>query len=82
MSSITAILRPAADGSLHLPLPAELQGAGKLRVVAWLAPVTALPPKPGAGQWALQARGIAKLPPGASHDDARMDFLRRKFSLR
>lgn len=65
MTSITAILQPAADGSLHLPIPADLVGSGRLRVVAWLAPASATPVKPGVGQWAIQTRGIAKLPPGA-----------------
>ena len=81
MSSITAILQPAADGSLHLPIPSELVGSGRLRVVAWLAPVSSPPAKPGAGQWAIEARGIAKLPPGVTRDDVRMDFLRRKFNI-
>lgn len=82
MSSISVILQPAADGSVHLPIPAELKGAGVLRVVAWLAPVSAPPVKLGAGQWALQARGIAKLPPGVTTDDARWSFLRAKFNIR
>ena len=81
MSSITAILRPAADGSLHLPIPFELKGSSSLRVVAWLAPVGAPHVKPGAGQWALQARGIAKFPPAVIRDDARMEFLRHKFDI-
>jgi hypothetical protein len=71
MSSITAILQPAADGSLHLPIPSDLVGSGKLRVVAWLAPVNGPPVKSDAGQWAIQSRGIAKLPPGVTRDDAR-----------
>lgn len=33
MSTITAILEPDADGTLHLPLPAELRH-GKVRVEA------------------------------------------------
>ena len=33
MSVITAVLQPEADGSLRLPLPAELRG-GKVRVEA------------------------------------------------
>ena len=33
MSTITAILEPDADGTLHLPLPAELR-RGKVKVVA------------------------------------------------
>ena len=38
MSTITAILEPDADGTLHLPLPAELRH-GKVRVEARLEPV-------------------------------------------
>ena len=81
MSSITAILQPSPDGSLHLPIPSELKGTGDLRVVAWLAPVSRTPAKLGAGQWALQARGIAKLPPGATHDGARMAYLHHRFNI-
>ena len=40
MSTITAILEASADGSLHLPLPAELKG-GRIRVVAQLEAVPA-----------------------------------------
>jgi hypothetical protein len=36
MSIITAILEPQSDGTLHLPLPAELSG-GKVNVTATLA---------------------------------------------
>lgn len=39
MSTITAILQPDADGSLHLPLPAELR-QGRIKVVASLTAVT------------------------------------------
>lgn len=81
MNSITMIVQPAADGSIHLQIPAELKGTGMLRVIAWLVPVSAAPAKLGAGQWALQARGIAKLPPGVSRDDARMAFLCQKFHI-
>ena len=35
MSTISAILEPDADGTLHLPLPAELRH-GKVKVVATL----------------------------------------------
>ena len=49
MSTITAILEADADGTLHLPLPAELRH-GKVRVEAKLesaeaAPGTARPPR-------------------------------------
>ncbi len=37
MSTITAILEADADGTLHLPLPAELRG-GKVKVEAKLEP--------------------------------------------
>ncbi len=40
MSTITAILEASEDGSLHLPLPAELKGA-RIRVVAELEAVSA-----------------------------------------
>ena len=39
MSTITAILEPDADGSLHLPLPAEMR-RGKIKVVASLTAVS------------------------------------------
>ena len=37
MSTITAILEPDADGTLHLPLPPELRH-GKIRVTASVEP--------------------------------------------
>ncbi len=40
MSTITAILEPNVDGTLHLPLPAELRH-GKVRIIATLEPVAA-----------------------------------------
>ena len=40
MSTITAILEADADGTLHLPLPAELR-SGKIRVEARLEPAEA-----------------------------------------
>ena len=40
MSTITAILEASDDGSLHLPLPAELKGV-RIRVVAELEAVSA-----------------------------------------
>jgi len=39
MSTITAILEADADGTLHLPLPAELRH-GKIEVTATLKPAT------------------------------------------
>jgi hypothetical protein len=49
MSTITAILEPQPDGTLHLPLPPELR-QGKLKVTATLEPTEA--PKPAkAGVW-------------------------------
>ena len=37
MSTITLILEPEADGTLHLPLPLELRN-GKVEIVATLRP--------------------------------------------
>jgi len=42
MSTITAILEPDADGTLHLPLPAELRH-GKVRVEATMESAETLP---------------------------------------
>lgn len=50
MSTITAILQPDADGSLHLPLPAEWRH-GKVRVEAKLEPVGEHPCRAKAGLW-------------------------------
>jgi hypothetical protein len=38
MSTMTAILEPQADGSLHLPVPVGMH-KGKVKVVATLTPV-------------------------------------------
>jgi hypothetical protein len=45
MSTITAILEPDVDGSLHLPLPPELRH-GKVRIEARLELVTPLADAP------------------------------------
>jgi hypothetical protein len=50
MSTITAILEPDADGTLHLPLPIELRKA-RIRVKAQLEPVSAVRPRAKAGLW-------------------------------
>jgi hypothetical protein len=42
MSTITAILEPHEDGTLHLPLPADLK-PGKIRVVATFEPAESSP---------------------------------------
>jgi len=81
MNAIHATLQPSPDGSVHLPLPPELIGVDRLHIVAWLEPATAQTKKQGAGNWALQARGIATLLPGESHDDARMESIRKKFEI-
>ena len=81
MNAIRVTLQPSSDGSIHLPLPPELRGVDRLRVVAWLEPEPPKNSKQGAGDWAIQARGIAKLSLGESHDDARMRSLQRKFQI-
>jgi hypothetical protein len=50
MSTITAILEPDADGSLHLPLPKDLRG-GKVKVEAKLEPVEEHQGRAKAGLW-------------------------------
>jgi hypothetical protein len=75
MSSISAFFKPSSDGSIHLPIPPELRGSARLRVVAWLEPDTETPEKPGAGEWAKLARGIARPGSGESSDDARLAAL-------
>jgi hypothetical protein len=42
MCTITAILEPHEDGTLHLPLPADLK-SGKIRVVASFEPAESSP---------------------------------------
>jgi hypothetical protein len=42
VSTITAILDPDPDGSVHLPLPADMR-QGKVRVIATLIPVAESP---------------------------------------
>lgn len=48
MSTITAILEPEADGTLHLPVPDELK-AGKVKVVAILEAANPIKPRRQAG---------------------------------
>ncbi|CAN5701224.1 hypothetical protein BH09VER1_BH09VER1_05270 [soil metagenome] len=42
MSTVTAILEPEADGTLHLPVP-EAMRHGKVEVIATLRSITAQP---------------------------------------
>jgi len=79
MNAIRTTLQPSMDGSVHLPIPPELRGVERLRIVAWLEPATEKSKKHGAGDWAIQARGIVKLSPGESQDDARSQALKAKF---
>lgn len=50
MNTITAILEPNADGSLHLPLPPELRGT-KVKVEAKLETFGTIPNRAKAGLW-------------------------------
>ena len=83
MSTLTAILEPAADGSLHLPVPEELRH-GKIRVVASLTaadiPGEAIPTVKGkAREWVRLARGAVRLLPGESGDDLRREYYQGKY---
>lgn len=80
MSSIQATFEPSSDGSIHLPIPKELQGEGRLRVVAWMEPDTDTAQKTGAGEWAKKSAGIA-CHPDETAEDARYDALKQKFQL-
>ena len=64
MSTITAILETDSDGSLHLPVPAELRH-GKIKVVAQLTSVQEEPATTTSGEsktrdWARNARGSVR----------------------
>ena len=80
MSSISAIFKPSADGSIHLPIPEGLRGEAKLRVVAWFEPDAGASKKTGAGEWARRARGLAPPLAGETADEARLASLKRKFT--
>ena len=78
MSTITAILETDSDGSLHLPVPAELR-RGKIKVVALLTAVSTDENGTQAQttkvrDWVKRAKGSVRLAPGESVDDARMDY--------
>ena len=55
MSTITAILEVDADGSFHLPLPADLPVGKEFRVVATLTPVESESDQKAAHQAAMEA---------------------------
>ena len=87
MSTITAILEPDIDGSLHLPLPAEMR-CGKIKVVASLTAVSAdAEPMPAArtanaSEWVKHARGSVRLASGESADEARMAYYAEKYGVK
>ena len=86
MSTITAILEPDADGSLHLPLPVGMR-RGKIKVVASLTAVVGdaetMAARTGAvSEWVKQARGSVRLAPGESEDDARLAFYAAKYGVK
>jgi hypothetical protein len=84
MSTITAILEPDADGSLHLPLPAEFKH-GKIKVVASLTAVAGSDETPArtglAREWAKRARGSVRLAAGESVDAARRAYYAGKYGV-
>lgn len=83
MNTITAILEPAADGSLHLPVPEELRHT-KIKVVALLTAVDTsdtgdAPANGSVRAWAREARGSVRLQPGESADDVRRAYYQEKY---
>ena len=73
MSTITAILEADADGTLHLPLPAEWRKLS-IRVKAELEPVEQ--PLPGEGTESLKGFGClrGKIRMAADFDEPLEDF--------
>lgn len=82
MNAIRAILKPSTDGKIHLPIPLELRGKDRLRVVAWMEADTDVRRKTGAGEWAKESAGIARPNSGESRDDARHAALTEKFGTK
>ena len=82
MNTVTAILEPDADGSIHLALPKEMQHA-KVKVVATLAESpgdAAVSAKVKAvREWAKHSRGSVRLEPGETTDDVRMAYYAGKY---
>lgn len=72
MSTINTILEPQSDGTLHLPLPAELRH-GKVRVEAKLEPVEPqLPPFAGSLKGFGALKGKIRMAP--DFDEPLEDF--------
>ena len=73
MSTITAILEADADGTLHLPLPAELRH-GKIKVEAKLE--AAVQPPPGKETGSLKGFGAlrGKIRMAPNFDEPLEDF--------
>ena len=73
MSTITAILEADADGTLHLPLPAELRH-GKIKVEAKLE--AAAQPPPGEATGSLKGFGAlrGKIRMAPNFDEPLEDF--------
>jgi len=80
MSKVSETFKPSSDGSIHLPIPPELEGKGRLRVVAWIEADSEADKKTGAGVWATMSAGIARHHPGESPEDARYAALRQTHS--
>ena len=73
MSTITAILEPDADGTLHLPLPVELRG-GKVKVEARIEAASAEQkiPEPGSLRGFGALKGKIRMAP--DFDEPLEDF--------
>jgi hypothetical protein len=65
MSTITVILEPDADGTLHLPLPEELRH-GKVRVEARLEAAEPEAPQPGSLKGFGALKGKISTAPGTA----------------
>ncbi len=84
MSTITAFLKPDAEGFLRVPVPAELRNQ-EFRVEATpsvaetKAPDSTEDRAEAVREWARHARGSVRLQPGETEDDVRMAYYRQKY---
>ena len=86
MSTITAVLKPDAEGFLRVPVPAALRDQ-EFRVEATphaAKPEASKPPQDrteAVREWYRESLGIVKLKPGETEDDVRMEYYQRKYGL-
>ena len=84
MSTITAVLKPDAEGFLRVPVPPELRDR-EFRVEATLSavrpgsPALAKDRVEAVREWIRTSTGAARLRPGETEDDVRTEYYRQKY---